>query len=146
MFLPKNFFARASLERSVPSQSHPAPYIIRRDKDALPYYAYAGNLFLMCFTVAVWSTPLTSQPASRPYDPATQKGSVSGRISSIGDASFSVDVKKSQDLVTLRFLIDDTAEIDGRLEIGSATTVEYHTGGGNNIATHVVVPSAVHSY
>ena len=84
-----------------------------------------ATLFLTCFTVAVWSRPLTSLPASRPYDPATRKGSVSGRISSIGDASFSVDVKNSQDLVTIRFLIDDATKIDGKLEVGSVAKVDY---------------------
>ncbi len=108
-----------------------------------------ATLFLACFTVAAWSAPLTSQPLGqpfgKPYEPATQNGSVSGKISAIGDASFSVDVKKSQDLVTLRFLIDDTTRIDGKLEVGSTATVDYRSDGGNNIALHVVVQSAVHS-
>jgi hypothetical protein len=104
------------------------------------------TLFLTCFTVAVWSTPLTSQPASRRYDPATQKGSVSGRISAIGDASFSVEVKKSQDLVTIKFLIDDDTKVDGKLDIGSVATVDYRTDEGNNIAIHVVVQSTNRSY
>jgi hypothetical protein len=100
----------------------------------------------MCFAVAVWSRPITRELAGRPYDHlATQKGSVSGRISSIGDASFSVEVKRSQDLVTLRFLIDDTTKIAGRLEIGSVATVDYRTVDGNNIATHIVVQSAANS-
>jgi hypothetical protein len=105
-----------------------------------------ATLFLACFTVAVWSEPLSSQPVSRPYEPATQTGSVSGRISSIGDASFSVDVKKSQDLVTLRFLIDDSTKIDGKLEVGSVATVDYRTDEGNNIALRVVVQPTVHSH
>jgi hypothetical protein len=100
-----------------------------------------ATLFLACFTVAAWSAPISSQPLGQP---ATQNGSVSGKISSIGDASFSVDVKKSQDLVTLRFLIDDTTRIDGKLEVGSTATVDYRTDDGNNIALHVVVQSAVH--
>jgi hypothetical protein len=104
-----------------------------------------ATMFLACFTVAVWSEPLTSQPSSRPYEPATQNGSVSGKISSIGDASFSVDVKKSQDLVTLRFLIDDTTRIDGKLEVGSVATVDYRSDDGTNVALHVVVQTAVQS-
>jgi hypothetical protein len=104
-----------------------------------------ATLFLACFTVAVWSEPLTPQPLSKPHDPATQNGSVSGRISSIGDASFSVDVKKSQDLVTLRFLIDDSTKIDGKLEVGSTATVDYRTDEANNIAIHVVVHSTLHA-
>jgi hypothetical protein len=101
-----------------------------------------ATLFLACFTVAAWSAPLSSQPLAKP---ATQNGSVSGKISLIGDASFSVDVRKSQDLVTLRFLIDDATRIDGKLEIGSTATVDYRSDDGNNIALHVVVQSAIHS-
>jgi hypothetical protein len=48
-------------------------------------------------------------------------------------------VKKSQDLVTLQFLIDDTTKVEGRLEVGSTATVDYRTDDGNNIALHVVV-------
>ena len=44
------------------------------------------TLFLTCFIVAVWSAPLSSQLASRRYDPAIQRGSVSGRNSAMGDA------------------------------------------------------------
>jgi hypothetical protein len=102
-----------------------------------------ATVFLTCFTVAVWSEPLTPQPLSRSYELATQNGSVSGKISSIGDASFSIDVKKSQDLVNLRFLIGDTTRVDGKLEVGSTATVDYRTDGENNIALHVVVQSAV---
>jgi hypothetical protein len=105
-----------------------------------------ATLFLTCFTVAVWSTPLTSQPASRSFGPATQNGYVSGRISSIGGNSFSVDVKKSEDLVTLKFRIDDATKIDGKLAVGSLATVDYRNDGADSIAVHVVVHSTVRSY
>jgi hypothetical protein len=104
-----------------------------------------ATLFLACCSVAAWSRPLTSQPASQPPS-ATQTASVSGKISSIGDASFSVDVKKSQDLVTITFLIDDDTKINGRLEVGSAVTVVYRSDGGRNIASRIVVRPTVHSY
>ena len=96
------------------------------------------------FTVAAWSPSLVAQPLSRPR-PA-QNRSVTGRISSIGDASFSVEVKKSQDLITVEFLIDDETKIVGRLELGSAATVDYRTDGAHNIARHIVVRSAIHSH
>ncbi len=102
-----------------------------------------ATLFLTFFTVAVWSAPLTSYPVSQPLDPATTKGSVSGRISSIGDASFSVDVKKNQDIVTLMLLIDDDTKVDGKLSVGSIATVDYRTDDGNNIASHVVVKQGI---
>jgi hypothetical protein len=97
------------------------------------------TVFVACLTVAISSDALASQPHSNLFKEATERGSVSGKISSIGDASFSVDVKKSQDLVTLQFLIDDTTKVEGRLEVGSQATVDYRTDDGNNIATHVVV-------
>lgn len=96
------------------------------------------TVFVACLSVAISSDALASQPHSL-FKEATERGSVSGKISAIGDASFSVEVKKSQDLVTLQFLIDDTTKVEGRLEVGSQATVDYRTDEGNNIATHVVV-------
>jgi len=87
------------------------------------------TLFLACLVVAAWSFPLSAQPLSRPH-PA-RSGSVTGRISSIGDASFSVDVRTSRDQVTVDFLIDDQTKIDGgRLKVGSTATVDYYANGG----------------
>lgn len=97
------------------------------------------TVFVACLSVAISSDALASQPSSSFFKEATERGSVSGKISAIGDASFSVEVKKSQDLVTLQFLIDDTTKVEGRLEVGSQATVDYRTDSGNNIATHVVV-------
>jgi hypothetical protein len=114
-----------------------------RDKHVRPYYPYGGTLFLTCCTVAAWSKPIASHPENRPLDPATTKGSVSGRISSIGGASFSVDVKKNQEVATLMFLIDDDTKVDGKLSVGSIATVYCRTDDGNNIASHVVVERAM---
>jgi hypothetical protein len=99
------------------------------------------TVFVACLSVAISSDALASQPHSDFFKSkdAAEHGSVSGKISAIGDASFSVDVKKSQDLVTLQFLIDDTTKVEGRLEVGSMATVDYRTDEGNNIAMHVVV-------
>ncbi len=70
--------------------------------------------FVACLSVALSSDALASQPHSRLFKEATERGSVSGKISAIGDASFSVDVKKNQDLVTLQLLIDDTTQGRGK--------------------------------
>jgi hypothetical protein len=102
-------------------------------------------LLLACFAVVGWSESLAIQPWSTPFDPGTQSGSVSGKISSVGAGTFSVDVQKSQEPVTLKFLIDKKTKIDGNLKIGSMATVDYRTEDVNNIAVHVVVQSAVHS-
>ena len=95
------------------------------------------TIFVACLSVAVSSDAIAS-PASL-FKDATEHGSVSGKISSVGDASFSVDVNKSEKPVTLQFLVDDTTKVEGRLEVGATATVDYRTDAGNNIALHVVV-------
>lgn len=66
---------------------------------------------------------------------------VSGTISSIGDASFTVDVKRDRN-VRVQFLIDDATRFEGKLEVGAQAAVQFRTAGGNNIATHVTVQPA----
>jgi hypothetical protein len=95
--------------------------------------------FVACLGVAIPPDALASQPHSRLFKAATERASVSGKISAIGDASFSVDVKKGQDSVTFQFLIDDTTQVEGRLEVGAQATVDYRTNDGINIVTHVDV-------
>jgi hypothetical protein len=95
------------------------------------------TVFVACLSVAVSSDAIASQPSL--FKDATEHGSVSGKISSIGDASFSVDVNNSQKPVTLQFLVDDSTKVEGRLEVGAVATVDYRTDAGNNIALHVVV-------
>ena len=82
-------------------------------------------LFSAFLAVAGWSEP-APQPFSRANHPATQSGSVSGRISAVSADPLSVDVQKSQEPVTLRFLIDNNTKIEDV----------------NNIAVHVVVHPA----
>jgi hypothetical protein len=79
------------------------------------------------------------QPFSRVNRPATQSGPVSGRTSAVRADSLSVDVQKSQEPMTLRFLIDNNTKIDGKLKVGVTATVDYRTEDVNNIAVHVVV-------
>ena len=66
--------------------------------------------FVACLGVAILPDALFSQPHSRLFKEATERSSVSGKISAIGDASFSVDVNMGQDLATLQFLIDDSRD------------------------------------
>jgi hypothetical protein len=104
-----------------------------------------ATLLPTVFAVAGWWEPRAPQPTSCLYRAATQSGSVSGKISAVGGASFSVDVQKSQEPVTLKFLIDDHTKIDGKLQVGSTATVDYRTEEVNNIAVRVVVLSAAYS-
>ena len=97
-------------------------------------------MFALCFAVAVWSTPLARQ--MKPSDPAESQ-TIAGKISSIGDASFSVEVKKDQDTRTIQFLVDGKTVVEGKLAVGEQALVEYQSEEGRNIARHVVVqPSA----
>ena len=97
--------------------------------------------FLVCFTCAVWANPLPAHPTfANPGD--TQ--SVTGKISSIGDAAFTLEVAKdrSSDPSTVQFLVDGTTKVEGKLTVGSQATVEYRSDSGKYIATHVVVVPA----
>ena len=106
-----------------------------------------ATFFLLCFTVAAWTSPVALQASAVNSPPDTQ--SVAGKISSIGDAAFTLDVAKSQgsDMNTLQFLVDGNTKVEGKLAVGAQATVEYRSDNGKNIATHVVVtPAARISY
>ena len=45
----------------------------------------------------------------------------------VGEAFFSVDAQKSQEPVTLKFLMDDHTKIERKLNVGAIATVDYHT-------------------
>ena len=97
------------------------------------------TLFLVCFTVAAWSTPLTDLPIPHDPRPASDTQSVSGKISSIDDAAFAVEVAKGNEVNIFKFLVDDQTKVEGKLRLGARATVEYRSDGGYNIAVHVVV-------
>jgi hypothetical protein len=101
------------------------------------------TLFVACFTIAAWSTPLTAQPAADPLQPTPDTQSLSGKIASVGDAEFSVQVTKDQDVKTVQFLVDDKTKVEGKLDVGAQATVEYRSNADKNIAVHVILtPSA----
>jgi hypothetical protein len=100
-------------------------------------FLFMFTLFMACLSIAISSNAIASQPSF--FKGETERGSVTGKISSIGDASFSVGVDKSRQPVTLQFLVDDATKVEGRLEVGATATVDYRTEAGNNIALHVVV-------
>lgn len=64
---------------------------------------------------------------------------LSGKISAIGDAAFSLEVTKGQERKVIEFLIDGDTKVEGKLEVGSQAKVEYRSAAGNNVAVHVIV-------
>jgi hypothetical protein len=103
---------------------------------------YITTLSLVCFTVAAWSAPVPTRDAPAPLTPAPANQSLSGNISSVGDAEFSVDVKKNQDVHTVQFLVDNSTQVEGQLAVGAHATVEYRSDNGKNVAVRVVVTPA----
>jgi hypothetical protein len=101
-----------------------------------------ATLFLAFFTIAAWSTPLPTRPAADRLQPAPDNQSLSGQILSVGDAEFSLQVKKNQDVNTVQFLVDDKTTVEGKLSVGAHATVEYRSNEGKNIAVHVIVTPA----
>jgi hypothetical protein len=98
-----------------------------------------ATLFLAFFTVAAWSSPVAYRLAPSDLQPAPDNQSLSGTISSIGDAQFAVDVTKEKDVNTVQFLVDEHTKVEGKLSVGALATVEYRSDDGKNIAVHVVV-------
>jgi hypothetical protein len=98
-----------------------------------------ATVFLACFTLAVWAEPLPSQPISNNLNTSPDNASVAGKISSVGDAFFTLDIKRNQDSQTLQFEIDGSTKVEGKLTVGAQATVEYRADGDKYIATHVVV-------
>ncbi len=98
-----------------------------------------ASLFLVCFTIAAWSTPPAAQPAAGPLEPTPDNQLLSGQITSVGDAEFSVQVAKNKDASTVQFLVDDKTTVEGKLAVGAQAKVEYRSTEGKNIAVRVIV-------
>jgi hypothetical protein len=99
---------------------------------------FLSSLFMLSFVLSAWSTRYPSQPASL-LSAAAETKSVSGKIASVGDSEFSLEVPGNQTSSTLQFQIDGNTQVEGTLTVGSQATVDYHTAGGKMIATHVVI-------
>jgi hypothetical protein len=102
-----------------------------------------ATLILGCFAAAAWSQPLAVQPNSSYAFPAAENQSISGKITSVGDASFAVDVlKENQQPHTMQFLVDGNTKVEGKLTVGAQAMVEYRPDGEKNVAVRVVVKPA----
>ena len=101
-----------------------------------------ATLFVVCFTIAAWSAPLSALPGAGHLSPTPENQSLSGTVAAIGDAEFSLQVKKNQDVNTVQFLVDDKTKVEGKLAVGAQATVEYRSNEGKNIAVRVIVTPA----
>lgn len=102
-----------------------------------------ATLYLTCFTVAGFAQLRQPEEMGFLMNRAPENQSVSGRISSVGDAVFAIDVVKgNQGQQTVQFLVDDKTKVEGKLTVGAQAVVEYRSDGAKNIAVHVVVTPA----
>jgi hypothetical protein len=100
-----------------------------------------ATFLLICFTVVVWSTPLSAQATVRTNSGA-ERQTVSGKIASVGDAEFALEISENQRQSKLEFLVDGNTKVEGKLTVGAQATVEYRSEAGKNIATHVSIMPA----
>jgi hypothetical protein len=96
-----------------------------------------ATLFMLCFTVAVWSSPLDERGATPSRMPETQ--SATGKISAVGDAEVIITVGKDQDKKQVQFVVDSNTKVDGQLSVGAQATVDFKLDSGKNIAIHIMV-------
>jgi hypothetical protein len=68
--------------------------------------------------------------------------SLAGKISSVGDDQFSLDVLTDKDVNTFQFLVDDHTKVEGKLAVGAQATVEYRSDAGKNFGVRVIVTPA----
>jgi len=101
-----------------------------------------ATLFVVCFTIAAWSAPSPALPGEGHLSPTPDNQSLSGQITSVGDAEFSVQVAKNKDTSTVQFMVDDKTKVEGKLAVGAQATVEYRSNEGKNIAIRVIVTPA----
>jgi hypothetical protein len=101
-----------------------------------------ATFFLVCFTIATWSTPVPDRLIPARLTASPDNPSLSGKIASVSDAAFSLEVTKNQERKIIEFQVDGDTKVEGRLAVGSQATVEYRSNGGYNIAVHVVVTPA----
>ena len=119
----------------------------------------ASFSLLAAFSLAVACTAVSANAANRTtmirrqsQDPAPQTQTVSGKITAVDKASFSIAIATTknsnpgQQLTeqggspqTMTFAIDKNTTVDGKLKVGASADVTYRQESGNNIAISVHV-------
>jgi hypothetical protein len=98
-----------------------------------------ATLIMVCFTAAAWSTPTLDSLVAGPQQPNPDSHSLTGKISSVGAASFMMEVSKGQETRSVQFQTDGNSKVEGKLVVGAQATVEYRSDRDANLAFHVVV-------
>ncbi len=92
-----------------------------------------------------WAGPYTATPIAVLTAQITQQvdktQTVSGTITSVGDNSFSIEVKEGDATKTMEFLTNQDTKIEGELKTGATARVTYRVDGNKNVATQVIVSS-----
>jgi len=101
-----------------------------------------ATLFLVCFTTAAWSSSVPDRLVPNDLLPRPDNQSLSGKISSVGDAQFTLEVSQDKDVNTVQFQVDGKTEVEGKLAVGAQATVDYRSDSGKNIAVRVIVTPA----
>ena len=101
-----------------------------------------ATMLVVSFAAVSLATPIPEGLVPASLLSTTDNQSQSGKIASIGDAAFSLEVVKGQERKTIEFLIDGDTKVEGKLEVGSEATVEYRSADVRNVAVHVVVAHA----
>jgi hypothetical protein len=100
-----------------------------------------ATFFALCFTIAIWAAP-ADLPLASSTTPGATTETITGKIATVGDLEFTLDIGRSDNPNKLQFLIDETTKMEGKLTVGARATVEYRSDGDKNIATRVVVTPA----
>jgi hypothetical protein len=105
-----------------------------------------GTFFLLCFAISLWSIPLLAE--IEPLRNSPEPSSVTGRVATLNDSQFTLELNRNQNPNKLEFVIDSHTKIEGKLAIGAQATVDYRAEGQRLFATRVVVlpVSGIQSY
>ncbi len=96
-----------------------------------------ATILVSCISVAAWSAPICDRAG--PARLSTDEQLSLGKISTIADTAFSLELTNGQERKVLEFLMDGDTKVEGKSEVGSQAKVEYRSAHSRNVAVHVVV-------
>ena len=96
-----------------------------------------ATFFMLCFAISVWAAPVPAEPG--PVPNTREPFFASGIITKLSGSQFMLSLNPNQEIGNLEFRIESSTRMEGKLAVGSRTTVEYRAEGRQLVATHVVV-------